>query len=448
MSEEKRADGLDSPFLLPYLSGVYLATNAIADAFLLVDGPNCVFFRIAQTQGNHDWLSTLASSDGLHRVADTDCTTERAAAADNRLLLERLRRLDELEGCRLILLGSMASVAVTGPQYERLLKSSGPWAKPVTLIPAGSLRADWLGGYAAVLEALAGKIELERGKSRQGEVASVGHLWDRNEGDQRANLAEMSRLLAGLGLKLGCCWLEGRESARLGAIGRAGTILSFPYGSQAAAKIAERTGARLVECDLPLGLEATSAWLRRVGAATGREKQAERVVESELAAVVPQIEFLLLRRFLHRQVALLGNDPFLLTALERMSKELGLEPQAVLVFSATETVEGARGKGRQAGDTWLVNPGHEEAISRLHALALAGELDAVIANSRVLSLAESLPGRIPFVEFGFPSYHTHFFSDSPWLGYRGALKIIERTANVMAYESCRRQADGGAPQRW
>jgi hypothetical protein len=54
-----------------YLLGVYLGVNALRDAFLLVEGPDCTYMKAQYIQGNHDWLSTLTSVSGFHRIANT-----------------------------------------------------------------------------------------------------------------------------------------------------------------------------------------------------------------------------------------------------------------------------------------------------------------------------------------------------------------------------------------
>ena len=69
-----------------YLLGVYVAVNAIKDAYLLVEGPDCTYMKAQYIQGNHDWLSTLTSVSGFHRIANT------ALHPDHRALLRQTRQ--------------------------------------------------------------------------------------------------------------------------------------------------------------------------------------------------------------------------------------------------------------------------------------------------------------------------------------------------------------------
>lgn len=424
------ADGLEHTLVMPYLTGVYLAVNAIQDVYLVVDGPNCVFFRTAQIQGNHDWHSTLASCTGLHRVADTDCTTERAAVGDQRLLAERLKQVDAIEGCRLILLTAMSPVALTGRQYDNVLAElGGSLKKPVVQVRSGSLTGDWLNGYFNTLEALAGQMEIDRPEDlRDEEVAIVGYLMDRNESDHRANLDEIKRLLEGLSLKMTSCWLSGDTVSDLTAAFRAGTVVSLPHGRKAAATLARRTGARLVECDLPIGLEATCSWLRQVGGATGRTDKAEALIDSELSATVPKLKWILPHALLNKGLVLLGSDPYLLKAVAGAFDELGCRVALAACFSyrAHQVEPGP-------ADTFLLNPDESDLMKDIARLKVEGVFHLAIANSRTVPLLTNLSGKIPFVELGFPSYYTHALTDNPFVGFSGLLKLVERLTNQMAY---------------
>ena len=41
--------------------------------------------------------------------------------------------------------------------------------------------------------------------------------------------------------------------------------------------------------------------------------------------------------------------------------------------------------------------------------------------------------RIPYLEFGFPSYGRHALSETPFLGYRGAVSLAEHLANSIRF---------------
>ncbi len=424
-------DQAEYKYSISFQTGVILAANALQDAFLVVDGPNCTIFRTSQVQGNHDWHSNLLSCTGLHRVSDTDCTTERAAVGDDRLLRSRLLAVSALDECRLVLLTAMAPVAVTGRQYDQIVRElEDRLEKPVVFIPAGSLVGDWLHGYSWTIKALAEQLELPDGvEPDPDKVAIVGHLMDRNEADQTANLEEIERLLAGLSLELTSCWLSGGRVADLARVGQAGTILSFPYARPAARIMAERTGAGLIECDLPVGLEATCGWLRKIGDRLGREDQAERLIERELAHTVPKLEWILPHSLFDKGMVVFG-DPHLASAVSSTAREMGCRvPLRAFWSDASHVEEGER----EGPGELIIGSQHNRLQQVLDDLLADGAVDLVVSNSHALvRYANPNDKRVAFMELGFPSYHTHALHDSPYLGFRGALGLVQRMANAMS----------------
>ena len=61
LEADAREEDFSMRVAYPYLLGVYLGVNALRDAFLVVEGPDCSYMKTQYIQGNHDWLSTLSS---------------------------------------------------------------------------------------------------------------------------------------------------------------------------------------------------------------------------------------------------------------------------------------------------------------------------------------------------------------------------------------------------
>ncbi|MDX9999695.1 MAG: nitrogenase component 1 [Polyangia bacterium] len=419
----------DSPLVSPYLTGVYLAVNGISDVYLVVDGPNCVFFRIPQVQANHDWQADLARSSGLHRIVDTDATPNRASAGDTTFLTGRLRRVDELPDCAAILLTAMASVSITGRQYDALVGAlEPPLEHPVIILPEGSLSGDWLDGYERTLEALARELPLDPRPEHSGSrprVALVGHLHHRNEDDVLADEAELRRMVTGLGLELVSLWPDGGPLSGLQRAGGADIVLALPYARRAAARLAERLGTPLVEAPLPLGLEATGAMLRNLAAAAGRPEAAETFVAGELDRLVPRLKWVLAHEMLGKRV-LVAGDPILAPALRGALVELGCEVPLEAVL------KGPFGRAPKESPTEDKRILRIEATGR-RALAKAaedvrknGNLDIAVISSEALETLWAGGPPIPFLEVGFPAYYSHAFSPMPILGYQGVACLVTR----------------------
>lgn len=414
------------PMNFPSLLGVYLAANAVPDAYVLVDGPDCALYKAHFIHGRHDWNSTLLSVTGRHRVAFTNVCARGVVKEHDDLLIRNIRMLDGLEESGIVLVTALPLCSITGVDYGRIIHGqTGRLKKPAVAIPPGSLAGDWLDGYGQTLCALAGGLELGASRKRPRSAAIVGYLMDRNEADHLANLEEIRRMLKALSLEPISIWLGGEPAASLRRAGEAEWIVSLPYGRRAARLIAEKTGARLIEAELPFGLPKTADFLRRLGRAVGRPERAEAFIEREMRRVVPRIEWVLPHLFLNRRVAFVG-DPHLLGGFLDVAEDAGMR-----VAGAVVTGRSAHG-GARAGLSVLHEPSQgSEEVRRL----FEAGLDLIVSHG----LAAGGLGwdGVPLMEFGFPSYSHHAFFDRPFLGYNGFLAFLERMAEHLARGAAR-----------
>lgn len=411
-----------------YLIGVYLATNAIRDVYTLVDGPDCVHMKSQFIQGNHDWLSCLVSVSGHHRVANTALHPVQMAKGREETLRTTLKRMASHPYTGGVLVTSMPMAAVTAVDYERLCREvSRETERPAIAVPGRSLSGDWMDGYEEVLVALARRLDLSGGNPDPRRVAVIGYLMDRNEGDHRANLAEIRRILEALDLDVASVWLEGQAFADLKAVRDAGTILSLPYGRKAAKWLAQRTGARVISCEYPFGLPAVERFVRQVGREMGREHRAEALIDSELRQIVPSLEFVIPTIFQNRLAGYVG-DPVLVRGVAETLDLLGARLDFAVITNMrkhVEDLEGALGPDT----TVLVYPRLREMLRLLKERVGRPRLVLLIANNAGVGMAHR-PG-LATVEFGFPSFYTHCLADRPFLGFSGVLHFVDTLANAM-----------------
>lgn len=411
----------------PYSVGAILAVNAIRDAYLLLDAPTCALWRPGQVCGGHDLMSTLWEPSGVHRVQVSCTTTEKLIKGNQVELAEKLRRMSAVPGCGAVLALGFPMATISGVPYETIWRNLTPAPEvPFYKIRGGATSADWLDGYAETLAALARGVELSQVPRQPEKVALVGYLWDRNEWDHVANLAEVRRMLGALGLELCSVWLDGGRASELPKVAEAGSILSLPYGREAAALLAERTGARLVECDLPLGLEGSADFVVQVGRELGRERQAESFIEAELTRFVPRLERAVSEHFAGIPVGFVG-DPYLLGPMSRMVNDLG----ARMVLGV--------GLGRRSRREEVRMPSSTPEFRSEWGLALGEveELDLWLrAQGGVACLLGSIPEALRHlflrpmplrpVEVGFPSETSHALHERPFLGFQGAVCLAGR----------------------
>ncbi|NNN06197.1 MAG: hypothetical protein HKL90_09890 [Elusimicrobia bacterium] len=231
----------------------------------------------------------------------------------------------------------------------------------------------------------------------------VGLFGSSPEGGPCRDAAELRRLLAGLGLRA-------EEIDHPLAARCADAVVSLPYARPAAADIASRLGARLVETGLPFGIAGTTRWIEEVAAATGCAQRAAAFVSSELDDLIPRVEPAIAHVLRGRSAAFVGEPCFL---------------------------EGWRGLGTEIGLRLDAADGGADMRARWESLRERGT-DLLIAPGDVLAVA--CPGAAG-VEFDFPSRRRCSLRDAPYLGYRGAAVLLERLANAVERsegERCRR----------
>jgi hypothetical protein len=411
---------------MPYMIGVYLAVNATSDAYIVVDGPDCSFFKGEYVFMKHDWCSGLFRTDGRHRILFTATNAQNATNNRENVIRRTILTAASQPDARLVLLSYMPLGCVTGTQYDRILGSITSEV-PLAEVPGRSMSGDWLDGYAAALKSIVGASKLNKRKRDPGKVAVVGHLMDRNEGDQRGNIRELKRLLRGIGLKPSLVWPGGEGFRSLAAAEGAGTIISLPYGREAASMTAEMSGARLLETDLPFGLDGTCRWIERIGSFFGIEKKAGRFIDAELDRIVPLMTRLLPFYFLNC-TASLTCDPFMLRGFLDIFENLGMRASQVVVASNSSHVDRMAEKFK-IPEGVLFEPFLTDIKDRSTGRGVKEKIppDLIITSSRHEGKS---PDSIPVMEIGFPSFHHHALTDTPFLGFNGVLHVAERIANT------------------
>jgi nitrogenase molybdenum-iron protein alpha/beta subunit len=378
---------------LPFLNGVYIAVDALRDAYLIVDGPYCVFTK-AEMQYCHNLRSRLLPPIGHRRVVHTGQVQDREEVKS--LSTDRTSQVDAIFAgvCAQPDAGIVLSTTfdfhelVGFPMKEITRRHARPGGPLVCHIPSRSLGGTWLEGYSRTCEALAQSVTLRPGKRKKNTVAVVGYLFDRDEPDHAGNLRELKRLLAGLGLSVRSVWLSGGGRAELEAAESADLVISFPYAREAARTVAKRTGARLCEVDLPLGLSATERFLLKVGASVGRRKQAAALAAEESRGAVRDTQAHALRVIAGRGAEILQEDPQLTARLSELCSELGLlagprasgDPQRRVCFAPT---------------------------------------------------ADSFSSEVVHVPMGYPNYIEHPVCERPFLGYSGFRHLVDRVAGAI-----------------
>jgi len=405
----------------PFLDGVYLAMNALPDAYFLGDGPGCLFTKAERIHGRHDLFSTLLSCRGEHRLNHTAIDAFNVAANTEAGMAAALRTLASRPACGALFMGSMPVCAIVGSDYARIMREALAGLNTPSFLVPRAISGDWLDGYAAVLEALASGMDLSGAKRRKGTVALVGYMMDRNEGDHRGNLRELERMMRALGLEPVSIWLSGKPYAHLREARHADAVISLPHGRRAAAVLATRLGVPRIDAELPFGLEGTRRFMELMGREFKREERAREFIDAELDFVAPRLQWSVPHAFLHRRFAFAG-DPLYAPGFAEFIEELGGQVTGMLLMGAARHLSAARIKDLERRSDIAFEPLTKDAARG----SLGRGADLVVTNTLAFETARPAA---PWLEFGFPSDYTHFLREAPFLGFPGALAFASRLAN-------------------
>ncbi|MBM4387169.1 MAG: hypothetical protein FJ088_05485, partial [Deltaproteobacteria bacterium] len=169
---------------LPFLNGLYIAVSAVKDAYLVVDGPYCVFQK-AEIHAAHDLKNTFVSNTGAGRIIHTDLHFNTNVAYNVTLdrghdIEEVLKKVSKIDGAGVVFLTSMDFHQILSVPLERYRRSAAIEGRaPIILVETRSLEGDWLDGYSRLVCKLAENIAIGTGKTEKDKVAIVGHLMDR-----------------------------------------------------------------------------------------------------------------------------------------------------------------------------------------------------------------------------------------------------------------------------
>jgi len=421
MSRDEETAALSQPSRSPYLLGVYLAVNAVSDAAVVVDGPDCAFFKAEHVHGKHDLGSRLLDVMGNHRVLVSMTTTDNVSTSRGEGVRGCVEAIAADPSVGLVIVTALPMASIIGLQYDKLVRDLRPLVRPALVaVPGRSLQGDWLSGYEDVLVSLAEEVRPDGGPVDPGSVSVIGNLMDRNEQDHLGNVAELTRMIEGIGLHVDSVWLSGVPWPRLERAGRSGTLVALPMGRAAAEVIARRTGAMVLPVDTPFGLAGTVGLVRALGEATGRVAAASRFIEAELAVIAARLEWAVPHFFAGRRLAFCGT-PDLVPGIVDICDELGMIAMEIrspcLPPRWYRPVDG------------LPSQPVFDAPFGTGAWDGARRPDLVIGSH--LSLRH-VPSDLPVVELGYPCYADHALVDRPFLGFRGYLCFLQRILTAVS----------------
>ncbi len=421
-----------------FVDGVLAAASAIPDATLVYCGAACIDERAYATFMRHDVSQTLVVPGAATRLVTTFTDYSVAPMGTAHVVEETARQVLAARRPGVLVVAELSRVTLAGEDLRgtcEALRDVLP--VPVVAATGHSLVRDATDALAGILAGLARAIPdgAFDGGLVPDRVALVGYDFDRGEGDHVGDVAYLNGMLGALGLEPAPAWLSGAPFERLQEAARASLLLALPAGREAARVLAARSGARVLDVDLPLGLRATAGWLRAVAEACGRTSAAEACVEAELARVVPRLDWVT-ERLAGRRIALCLAPAWLRGVESMLTRDLGMDVAFGLARARLPP------DGDAADAARVYDPSVDVLRDRIRRAREDGGLDVLVASSWEAIAAGELLHDVAVVEHGYPSFERHFLRPTPHVGFEGVLVWAERLAGVAADE---RRARAPAP---
>jgi len=200
------------------------------------------------------------------------------------------------------------------------------------------------------------------------------------------------------------------------------TLALGPIASGPAAKLLDtKCGVQYELLKLPIGIRATDMFvetLKRLGGVIDDELEVER--GKAIDAITDMQQY-----FYQKKVALVG-DPDQLVALTEFLTDLG--------FSVRHVITGTPGKKfisrvKEAAGTDAINVRESSDYFYLHQLIKNEKVDLIMGNTYAKYMARDMD--IPLIRIGFPIYDRIGHQYFPTVGYKGALRLVEKMLNAL-----------------
>ena len=416
--------------------GVYMATHAIPDALCMCHASVGCKVKTQTHMVRHD-----AVADSFQRRRYSQFIDEDLINGSTAQLEEEIRAWARRLRSALVVLDASTPISLQGQGMAPVIaRMEAELGVPVVFADARNYDDDLYAGYAHTLGAILRRLDFAGAAIRPDEVSVVGNVFDRYEGDQIGNVAELRRLLAGIGLSAPAILCSGEPFAQLSRAASARLHIVLPH-AHSQTRVLDQLGRDHLATGLPMGLQGTKAWLRAVAAATGGAARAEPFIEHELLAHKPLFE-VARRALAHWRFAVFAEAPRAAGVVATLM-EVGMVPEVVgvLHFSTGGRADVERalaehhGLSLPAGVRFLENPTSDQITA-----ADYGGCDVVLGTTIEREL---IGARFPWVEFGFPSELRHFLRPHPWLGFHGALGLLEQVMHALEPARLARPHRGG-----
>ena len=404
----------------PASIGACMAGLAIEDAVTVLHGGAGCDIKLHTLLRHHNPTGAVHHRVVCTKIAESDLVLNPGQVL-SRAALDIARR----NRARMVLVTAASFIEVAGIDRERVVEEiEEVLGLPCVYAYAPDFKGDLFDGYARATTEIVRRLlrESPERAERADRVNIVGYVHDRPLGDHSGNMAELRSLLRAIGLAVNAVVLDGSPVSALTDLRAADYVLAFPLGRDAAKLLATEAGQKRIDCPLPIGMQATAAFLSVVGQATGRDVKG---VMADLEGRTRRMLRMVIEPLVGKRVALF-SDGQKVAGLAGLCRDLSMRP---VLLGILDNRAGLVPEDILDGVEVLKDPGQPTCLARISELARKREVDLVIGPAWEVATAHR--AGLAAVEFGFPCKVWQPLHHCPYMGYEGVLAMASRVLEAL-----------------
>lgn len=405
--------------------GIYLAAHAISDSLCMCHASVGCKVKTQRHLVRHDGIRSAHRRMRYSQFIDEDLIS-----GSTEQLEDEIGAWQRRQDSQVVLIDPSTPINLQGQDFASLTaRLEEKLGVNVVFVDARNYDRDFYSGYASAIGALLGSLDFAA-TPREDEVSLIGYPFDRYEADNHANVSELRRLIRLLGFNAPAVFLAGEPFAQLQLAGRAHCHLLTPY-AHSQAKVLRRLKQPHHRVGWPMSVAGTVRWLTQIADLLGvSSKRLEAAIQREMERVKPLLE-LMRDKLRGRGFAVFADAPRAAGVVSTLM-EAGMVPRHISVLHfdlggrerVEETLASEYDIALPEGVTWQENATPEE-IQRFQ----IRDCSLIVGTSIERELVQA--PRSAWLELGFPSCNQHYVFPSPYLGFSGAMKLLEQASHIV-----------------
>lgn len=407
--------------------GSWVAAYGLSDALGIVHGPSGCRSHVLRTFMNIDKVGNRL------RFVISSVGQDEVIFGGRQVLLETIKSVYEKQSPKLIAIITTCASEIINDNVQAVIEEAKKTgiASHMVYFPSPGFKGDDFDGFDNSLRVLAEDlVSANPAKTIAPTVNYIGHRFNSYEYGSTGAVAEIQRVLKGIGVSVHSVWTSGQTHEAIETSAGADLNITTPLlGKSACQVLKERFGTPFLELLPPYGLEGTARFLRMVADHFGSLKLAEQFIENELRDAANRITCVA-EELSGKRAAIFAN-PLDAMGYANLAMELGLEPVLIGITRPIDPFtddylrtlfQNSRGPKLQPTIGYLLH-------HKIPQLLTETEVEVVLGSSHETYIADALG--IPAVNVAWPIFNETMITERFYLGFKGAVLLAEAVANLI-----------------